>query len=143
MERAGISDGSTDSADRSDTTPHLQRRASKASGEMAQVRRAAPCPLPALCPPAAGPAAPQQRVPNAVLPHGGLALLGVSQDSRRSHCGAPAPSLARPSPPPAPQANHLAAQLGLHSALAPPSPPVQQSLTELQVGAAGARQPLG
>lgn len=31
MERAGISDGSTDSADRSDTTPHLQRRGSKAS----------------------------------------------------------------------------------------------------------------
>ena len=31
MERAGGSDGSTDSADRSDTTPHLQRRGSKAT----------------------------------------------------------------------------------------------------------------
>lgn len=29
---------------------------------------------------------------------------------------------------------HLAAQLGLTNSLAPPSPPVQQSLTELQVG---------
>lgn len=34
------------------------------------------------------------------------------------------------------QVGHLAAQLGLTNSLAPPSPPAQQSLTELQVGAA-------